>query len=60
MDNNKKTPLESQKEQEAIIKAIMSFPKSVRYMNAKKRKELDDEIYETTRPTIDNFTSDDL
>ena len=45
---------------EAVKKAILSFPKSCRYMNKKKRKELDDELYETTRISIDNFTADDL
>ena len=45
---------------EAVIKAIMSFPKSCRNMSKKRQKELDDEIYETTRVTIDNLTADDL
>lgn len=45
---------------DAVKKAILSFPKSCRYMSKKKRKELDDELYETTRMTIDNFTADDL
>ena len=45
---------------EAIIKAIKSFPKHCRYMSAKERKQIEDDIYETTRVSIDNLTSDDL
>ena len=60
MDNKTKKQIDEQRQQTAIIKAINSFPKSVRYMSAKKRKQLDDEIYETTRVSIDNLTSDDL
>ncbi len=60
MKNKTSTTIDNQKQQEAIINAINSFSKSVRHMSAKRRKELDDEIYETTRVTIDNLTSDDL
>ena len=45
---------------EAIIEAIKSFPNHCRYRSAKERKQIEEDIYETTRVSIDNLTSDDL
>ena len=55
-----KTIVSKDQKTEAIIKVIKSFPKHCRYMSAKRRKQIEDEIYETTRVSIDNLTSDDL
>jgi hypothetical protein len=55
-----KTIVSKDQKTEAIIKAIKSFPKHCRYMSAKERKQIEDDIYETTRVSIDNLTSDDL
>lgn len=60
MNNNIDKNNQDDRQEEAIRKALASFPKHVRYMSDKERDELDDLIYETTRVTIDNLTADDL
>ena len=60
MNNNIDKNNQDDGQEEAIRKALASFPKRIRYMSDKERDELDDLIYETTRVTSDNLTADDL
>ncbi len=57
MDNIK--TIDNQK-QDAINNVLKRYQKIMRRMTKKEYEELMDEIYETTRVTIDNLTSDDL
>jgi len=45
---------------EAQLNAIKSLQKKMRRMSKKEIKELEDEMYETTRVTLDNLTAEDL
>ena len=45
---------------EAQLSAIKTLQKKMRHMSKKELKELEDEMYETTKITLDNITADDL
>ena len=60
MDKSKDKQVGNSHYSEAEIDVIKSFQKRIGYISKKRLKELDDEMYETTRVTLDNLTSDDL
>ena len=46
--------------EQALQEVLQKYQKIRRRTSKKEWKELEDEIYETTRVTLDNLTSDDL
>lgn len=59
MDNKNKTEGQITREQ-ALEIVLQRYKKMCRRMSKKEWEELDDELYATTRVTIDNLTADDL
>ena len=47
-------------QEQALENVRKQYRKMLRRMSRKEWEELDDEIYATTRVTIDNLTADDL
>lgn len=46
--------------EKALQEVLKKYRKMLRRTSEKEWKELDEEIYATTRVTLDNLTSDDL
>ena len=46
--------------EKALQEVLKKYRKMLRRTSEKEWKELEDEMYETTRVTLDNLTSDDL
>lgn len=46
--------------EQALQEVLKRYQKMLRRMSKKELEELDEEIYATTRVTLDNLTSDDL
>lgn len=60
MDNNIKMTKGQSEREKALQNVLKQYEKICRRTSKKEWKELEDEMYETTRVTLDNLTSDDL
>ena len=58
--NNDNMTVDQEAREKALQELLKKYGKMLRRTSKKEWQELEDEMYETTRVTLDNLTADDL